>query len=438
MIARLLGSLKSDGSSTSADCVPPPAQLHGSLDNVKDGVCYGWAACRGREGAVEVEILLDGQVVARGMADGFREDLRAAGVGTGHHAFTIPLSDACLDGNYHRVAASAFGQTVGQPMEIQLVGRLTPERFDREAPWIDQSHAQFEAELERRVREGEVSDRTAQDLRFFRENGYVVLEQAIPHDLIDRALADVESSWNVLPQHLQVVNSAFPAPVPINEVTQLPGFRESSFRYLDFHNWSEAAAEIMMNPSVLGFLQAYLGPRIVAMQSLLFENGTEQRAHQDFAFVHSLNPALLAGAWVALEDVQPDAGPLFYYPRSHHRVRKHVFENGSVLAEGDGPHVRAFEDYLQKECEELQLQRITFTPKKGDVLIWHSALVHGGSPRANRGRTRKSIVSHYSTAEAYPFDRRHPTSEPVAIVRNGQTYYGLQKDRHEENIFKLA
>jgi ectoine hydroxylase-related dioxygenase (phytanoyl-CoA dioxygenase family) len=150
-----------------------------------------------------------------------------------------------------------------------------------------------------------------------------------------------------------------------------------------------------------------------------------------------LKPALLAGAWVALEDVHPDAGPLFYYPGSHHRVRKHLFANGTVLAEGDGPHVRAFEEYLQNECESLGLDRVLFMPKKGDVLIWHSALVHGGSPRANLDLTRKSMVSHYSTAEAYPFDRRSPAAKPLTITRNGEAYYGLQREGHEEGQFPL-
>jgi len=137
-------------------------------------------------------------------------------------------------------------------------------------------------------------------------------------------------------------------------------------------------------------------------------------------------------------DVHEDAGPLFYYPGSHHRVRKHVFDNGTVLVESEGPQVRAFEMYLESECERLQLPRTLFMPKKGDVLIWHSALVHGGSPRIDRKRTRKSTVFHYSTRPAYPRDRRHGGLPPVVIERNGHVYYGMQHEGHREGCFPLA
>jgi ectoine hydroxylase-related dioxygenase (phytanoyl-CoA dioxygenase family) len=209
-------------------------------------------------------------------------------------------------------------------------------------------------------------------------------------------------------------------------------------RYLDFHNASEAAAEIMMLPGVLRFVEMCFGEKTAAMQTLLFENGTQQASHQDFAFVHSLRPACLMGAWVALEDARLDAGPLFYWDRSHHAVPKYAFGDGTVLAEGDGPHVRAFENYLENACRERGLQRLIFTPRKGDLLIWHSALVHGGMPRNDLALTRRSMVSHYTTQEAYPYDRRDPNGRPQVIERNGGVYYGWHRQDHVEGRYSAG
>jgi len=36
-----------------------------------------------------------------------------------------------------------------------------------------------------------------------------------------------------------------------------------------------------------------------------------------------------------------------------------------------------------------------FLPKKGQALIWHSGLVHGGSPVKDPSKTRNSFVVHY-------------------------------------------
>ena len=412
-------------------------KIGGSIDAIGATQVEGWAAEKGNARPLNVDLFVDDKRVASALANLHRPDLVEGGVNGGSHGFAIPIPNSVRDGHFHNVAVHVDGRVIGTREKVQISAHLTPETFEKDRPWVDFDHDDYTRELTDRTVDGRLPADMVEDMQFFRENGYVWLRNVIPADLIDKVHEDVETSWDVQPEHLLVVHNQMAAPDRIATQAGREGVRSMSMRYLDFHNFSDAASEIMMHPKVTSFIQAYLDSDVVAMQSLLFDNGTEQRSHQDFAFVHSLKPALLAGAWVALEDAHPDAGPLFYYPKSHHRVRKHVFENGTVLAEGDGPHVRAFEEYLQTECEQLQLQRTIFTPKKGDVLIWHSALVHGGSPRNDRSRTRKSIVSHYSTKEAYPFDRRHPTTEPIEIRKYGQTYYGLQHQGHQEGMFRL-
>ena len=140
---------------------------------------------------------------------------------------------------------------------------------------------------------------------------------------------------------------------------------------------------------------------------------------------------------MALEDAQVHAGPLFCWDRSHRAVPRYMYDDGSVLAEGNGEHVRAFERYRGQTCRALGLERLIFTPRKGDLLIWHSALVHGGMPRNNPALTRKSMVSHYTTQEACPYDRRAPNEPPLRIERNGGIYYGARGNGHVEQRYKL-
>jgi hypothetical protein len=63
----------------------------GHFDGVVGGYAVGW--CAAAEGAevIAVEVLADGVVVASGVASLFREDLLAAGIGQGTHAFRIHL-----------------------------------------------------------------------------------------------------------------------------------------------------------------------------------------------------------------------------------------------------------------------------------------------------------------------------------------------------------
>jgi|GEM_PF-345548 len=414
------------------------APLRGSIDTVHNGCCQGWALDSKSASPVEVELFIDGRSAGRALADLHRGDLEREGMGDGRHGFSVEIPVALRDGRHHRVEArSRDGRVIAVREAMQIVPKLTPAEFDRCAPWVDGDDAGFERELARLRQTGAVEAEIETCVRFFREHGWLKLEQAVPHALIDKVLADVEQAWRDLPPQL-VLSNALKAPTPMGEVAKVPGFRDASVRYLDFHNASDAAAEIMMLPAVLRFAEVCFGEKVAAMQTLLFENGTQQASHQDFAFVHSLRPACLMGAWVALEDARVDAGPLFYWDRSHRAVPKHAFEDGSVLAEGDGPHVRAFENYLENACRERGLQRLIFTPRKGDLLIWHSALVHGGMPRNDPALTRRSIVSHYTTQEAYPYDRRDPNGRPLAITRNGGIYYAWRRQEHVEGRYPIV
>jgi hypothetical protein len=49
--------------------------------------------------------------------------------------------------------------------------------------------------------------------------------------------------------------------------------------------------------------------------------------------------------------------------------------------------------YAQVKKHNLKLTK--FRPKRGQALIWHAGLIHGGSIRTDKTKTRKSLVVHY-------------------------------------------
>lgn len=412
--------------------------VRGTLDNVQKGRVYGWVWDSSKDAPISVELLIDGVVVGNTLANGFRGDLKDAGIGTGHAAFSMVIPAHLCDSRFHEVEVRTMEGQVrlnGCPKMYQLVGPLNASEFKNNGTWIDAEADIFEAELERlRVSEG-LSDSQLQYFRDFRRDGYIWLKGVIDENLLDSIVRDVNRAWKERPFLLSQISGEFPR--QIATVEEESSYRARSARYLDLHNLSDAAAEVLCHPVIVQFIKHYFGAPIAGMQTLVFENGTQQRAHQDYPYVHSLRPAALAGAWVPLEDVSPDAGPLFYYPGSHHAISPYEFEGGSILAEGDGPHIREYESYLEEKCEALGLERHTLLAKKGDVLIWHAALVHGGSPRNKPELTRRSIVSHYTTQAAYPFDRRSPSTNPKKIVKGDCFYYGNQEPGYVEGLYKL-
>ena len=132
-------------------------------------------------------------------------------------------------------------------------------------------------------------------------------------------------------------------------------------------------------------------------QTLNFPNGTAQHFHSDAVHFHSLPHGFMCGAWVALEDISADSGPLVYFPGSHRMpylaARDFGLTQAEVLAE-PAPQ-KFFERHWRDSVAANGYQRCLFEARKGDVLVWHANLLHGGSPVKNKSLSRWSQVTHY-------------------------------------------
>jgi phytanoyl-CoA hydroxylase len=212
-------------------------------------------------------------------------------------------------------------------------------------------------------------------------------------------------------------------------------FEQHHLRLMDFHNPSLAGKKISMHPAIMNFLRHVFRDVPVAMQTLTFIHGSEQYIHRDYAYVVPAIPSHLAATWVALEDVHPDSGPLVYYPGSH-LLPKFDWGNGLLLTGESTKNEWDFACDIDAEAKRMGLRLEAFTPKKGDVFVWHSALAHGGSPVRDPKLTRKAYVTHYSSRAGYPRDRRKSDGPPVTFEMNGGVIYGDPRWPEEENCLR--
>jgi hypothetical protein len=160
---------------------------------------------------------------------------------------------------------------------------------------------------------------------------------------------------------------------------------------------SELIAGIGKDPEILKILSFLLGKQAKVFQSINFIKGSEQRAHSDIVHMTTYPQGYLIAIWVALEDIKEEQGALFYYPGSQklpYTLNSDFNHGGSYLRLGNNAY-KAYEDKVDEVIENFGLQKKVFEAKKGDVLIWHANLLHGGSPITNTDATRKSMVFHY-------------------------------------------
>jgi len=150
-------------------------------------------------------------------------------------------------------------------------------------------------------------------------------------------------------------------------------------------------------PAVADLLKHLYGREAFAFQSLNFVVGSQQSTHSDAVHFHSYPNGFMCGVWIALEDVSADSGPLAYYPGSHrfpYLSARLLGLSPDQLRNEEHPQV-LFESTWQQQIAHAGLHQESFLPRRGQVLIWHANLLHGGQPVTNPLATRWSQVVHY-------------------------------------------
>lgn len=296
-------------------------------------------------------------------------------------------------------------------------GRLAANGLLESDLWIDRPDAPDE--VARRARLGELSESEAGHLAHFLEHGYFVFRPALDERLFDELLADVDRVWTEQPPDAAFAFHSLLTRFSGNDAAN----RRVGCRLGDFHGYSPAALALYLQPEIHRYARLILDEEVVAKQSIFFEWGSGQALHRDPIHVRVHPASHLVAAWIALEDISAGSGPLTYVPGSH-RIPYQEFEPGRYYAdiEKDGAAaIQAAEAADLERCRAAGLAARPFLARRGEVLIWHHSLLHGGSIPTDPEATRKSFVVHLSslanTAEVGstyidPYLPRDPGAKP--------------------------
>ncbi len=215
--------------------------------------------------------------------------------------------------------------------------------------------------------DGRLSD---EQIASFHERGYLVVDFSLDQDLLDRIVDKISPLYGE--EHR--LNPMAPA------------------RIQDAWKTIDEARQLATDERIGVALEQLFQRKALPFQTLNFPIGTRQCTHSDTVHFNSIPSGYMAGVWVALEDMDEDNGPLRYYPGSH-KLREYSMQDFNLQPGTKNYH--KYEEGIQKLVEEEQLTPEYGTIKKGEALIWHSNLLHGGAPQKDLTRTRHSQVTHY-------------------------------------------
>jgi ectoine hydroxylase-related dioxygenase (phytanoyl-CoA dioxygenase family) len=165
-------------------------------------------------------------------------------------------------------------------------------------------------------------------------------------------------------------------------------------RHLNPQRYVPEINELFADQRLAHWVDLFMGRASVPFQTIVGEWGTAQEIHTDAIHQTTFPLGFHVSAWLACEDIAVDAGPLFYYPRSHRLPYVLATDCGISDAQGDtGVQYRhKYVPHIEAVVAQHALHRELFIARKGDVLIWHHNLLHGGSEILNPALTRRAMA----------------------------------------------
>ncbi|WP_127579893.1 phytanoyl-CoA dioxygenase family protein [Paenibacillus koleovorans] len=189
--------------------------------------------------------------------------------------------------------------------------------------------------------------------------------------------------------------------------------RLSSARLHQPHNENATAEWGLLHPRVLDVLEALIGPDVLALQSMMFFNPPGkggQGWHQDSFYIQT-QPDSLIGAWIALDRADEENGCLWVAPGSHHEpvyppeARGHFVHATETVI--DGLFTVQNASHMDDEVNNLSGvaakygSSVPVVLEPGDVLFFHSHLLHRSYVNRTSDRYRRSYVTHYCNARSW-------------------------------------
>lgn len=223
-------------------------------------------------------------------------------------------------------------------------------------------------------------------IAFYNDNGYIVLERHLPETWIERIRAEIARfedearGMTASNDRLDLEDSHRPDDPRIRRI-KLP------------HTISETVNELLHSDLILAPARDLVGPDIrlhttkLNMKSAGY--GAAVEWHQDYAFYPHTNDDLLA-IGVIVDDMAHENGPLMVFPGSHKGPVYDHHANG-VFAGGFVPSDVGLD---MKDAVEL-------TGPAGSISIHHGRIVHGSALNTS-DRARRILFLEMMAADAFP------------------------------------
>lgn len=241
---------------------------------------------------------------------------------------------------------------------------------------------------------------------FYEENGFLVIPNLVPSELIDECYqrfidivnGDVDSGSILKMKDLS-----------LKDRTGLPN--ERIYNKIQDYVWDEILGKYITLPEMLDYVECFTGPDIRAVHTMLInkppDSGTKTSRHplhQDLHYFPFRPAERIVAAWTAMEKVNDENGCLVVQPGTHKlNLQQHDYPEWEGGVNGMYHGIRGAENN----------PRIHLHMEKGDTVFFHPLLIHGSG--TNRSTNfRKALCCHYATSHIDYIDVAGTSQENIA------------------------
>ena len=227
---------------------------------------------------------------------------------------------------------------------------------------------------------------TADQKAFFDTNGYLVLENRIPMEIIDKirreiaAFEEISKGMTAPDERIDLEPSHTPEAPRLRRI-KLP------------HTQSDVMRDLMYSDHVLAPARDLIGPSLrihtTKLNMKIAGGGAAVEWHQDFAFYpHTNDDGFAIG--VLIDDMETENGPLMVFPGSH-KGPVHNHHQDDIFV---GAMDLAACGFDIKDAVELK-------GPAGSISIHHGRIVHGSAVNVSN-HARRILFYEMLAADAFP------------------------------------
>jgi len=248
-------------------------------------------------------------------------------------------------------------------------------------------------------------------ITFFRENGYLLVEQVVSPELLGRLRTDfnawVDESRNHTAPYGETLDGRPRFDLEAGHTAGRPALR----RVASPIEVSAAYLEAVRAPDLVEAVAAVIGPNVklhhCKINSKLPGTATAVKWHQDFSFTPHSNDDLVT-ALLMVDDVTDDNGPLEIWPGTH-RGAIHDLWHGERFT-------GCVNEAFARTC---QANAVRCTGPAGSVCLMHTRLLHGSAPNLSAG-PRTLFIAVYSADDAMPLGENPLPSRYEGMLVHGK------------------